>query len=176
MTRTDTQKKTIRTVVIAAVIVAVLGLGYAAFLALMPPNRRSMEAYYNRDVADLTVVAAFLAQYEADSVSLTAANISGEEVAVSVLAPGVTIQNTTVRDAVKRLLQEKGYRLIAKAGETVWFEKHYAFGTERGMAHCRSGAQKPAVPFLTAYEAMETENWTGWYYYEANYEKYRASH
>ena len=174
MTRTDTQKKTVRTVVIAAVIVAVLGLGYATFLALMPPDRRSMEAYFQRDVADLTVVAAFLGQYEADSVTLTADNVRGGEVAVSVLKPDVTIQNTAVRDAVLRLLQEKGYRLIAKEGDTVWFEKHDAFGTERGMAHCRDGTQKPGVPFLTAYEAMETENWTGWYYYEANYERSRA--
>lgn len=84
----------------------------------------------------------------------------------------VRIENTSVVNAVKFLIEGKTYEYISKRGNTIYFQMaHNSHGCSSGIAYSISKNEQPVVQFMTECIPLECPNW---YYYVADYNLWRT--
>ena len=84
----------------------------------------------------------------------------------------VEIENKEVENELVRILQEQDYIMIEKNGNTIHFQRwKRSTGYDCGVAYSINGEEKPTLPYLSKSEPLSTEKW---FYYEENYDKWKA--
>ena len=80
------------------------------------------------------------------------------------------IEDEAVIKSLNRIFGKRGYRVIGKNDNTIFFQEWAFLEKNRGIAYSINGEDKPVVEFLIKLEALSED---GWFYYEANYEEFR---
>lgn len=81
-----------------------------------------------------------------------------------------SIENAEVMASVKQLLNKRNYKKVIKDGDTVRFIRWTRLSDyEAGICYTPEGA--PKIEFLTTEKSLSVK---GWYYYEADYNKWRT--
>ena len=80
------------------------------------------------------------------------------------------IEGEAVIKTMNRLVRKRGYRVIGRNDNTIFFRKWDFFEKERGIAFSINGEDPPQIEFLVKLEALSEQSW---FYYEADYEEFR---
>jgi len=128
-----------------------------------------MERYFQRDEKHLKIVANYLENLDYLFIRIDKSNMKDGVMFTGANTRYQEIKDETVLKSLKVLLSVKGYIVIGKNQNTVFFRKWQFLGKDRGIALAFE-KEKLTVEFLVKTEPL-SEN--GWYYYEADYEEYR---
>lgn len=80
------------------------------------------------------------------------------------------IEDKTVIKALNYLFKIRGYHVVGRDGNTIFFQKYSVLGSDRGIAYSINGEDDPVVEFVVKLDKLEDD---GWFYYEADYEEFR---
>lgn len=163
-------KDNIRFVITVISIIVAVGLIWIAILSLVPPDRDKVEKYFERDKADFAIITEYIINTGYSYISINKSNIEKGMMFTGADTRNKKIEDEMVVKALDRLLKKRGYHVIGKNDNTVFFQKWAMLEEDRGIAYSINGEDKPSIEFLTKLEPL-SEN--GWYYYEADYNKWR---
>lgn len=79
------------------------------------------------------------------------------------------IENRYFIDTISELFNKRKYQVIAKNGNTIYFQLWANLDEARGVAYSIDGSE-PTLQFLTKSKKMDKENW---YYYEENFNEWK---
>ncbi len=79
------------------------------------------------------------------------------------------IENQYFIDTISELFNKRKYQVIAKNGNTIYFQLWANLDAGSGIAYSIDGS-KPTLQFLTKLEKIDKENW---YYYEENFNDWK---
>ena len=86
----------------------------------------------------------------------------------------VRIEDSSVADIVRVLLESQTYEYISKRGNTIYFPMGHNFHEcSSGIAFSINENRQPDVQFMTECISLEYQ---GWYYYVADYNLWRVEH
>ena len=86
----------------------------------------------------------------------------------------VKIEDSSVADAVRVLLESHAYKRICKNGSTIYFPMgHNTHECSSGIAFSINENRQPDVQYMTECISLEYQ---GWYYYVADYNLWRVEH
>jgi len=128
------------------------------------PDKDKMEKYFKRDKDDIVLIAEYFADSNSESFHLTDLNFHSTNY-------NKTINDEKVVKAFTQLFEKRGYSVISKNGNTIYFQK-WTRGADLGIgiAYSINGEDKPILDFLTKLEPLSEKNW---YFYEADYNEWR---
>jgi len=132
---------------------------------LSPSGKDKAERFFQRDKADLVLVADYFADRDYPVVRITSAD------GLVFAGYPMEIEDQVVRSAIERLFNKRGYKSIDKIGNTIIFHKWTRlmdFGS--GITYSMNGEDAPVLQFLTKLEPLSEK---GWYYYEEDYNEWR---
>jgi len=146
-------------------IAVVVGLAMSAIYSLKAPDKEKIEKYFKRDNADLVLIT----EYFMDSGYLEM-YIGKEELEDDIMSAGLNIrgmkiENEAVIKAINRLLKRRGYTVIGRYGNTVYFENGGMLARDRGIAYSISEEEPMSRNPIKSEPLSES----GWYYYEDDY-------
>ena len=162
-------KENIGWVIAIASIAVLVGLIWIAISSLTPPNMDKMEKYFNKDKADIVLVTDYFIESGYSEISINKLNYKKGFMFTSANRMA-EIEDEAVAKVIERLYKKRGYKVIGRYGNTIFFEKWAFLERDRGIAYSINGEDKPVLEFLVKLEPLSED---GWYYYEADYEEYR---
>ncbi len=131
-----------------------------------PPNLAEVEAQYEAHSADIQRITEFLSVSDHEDIYIS--DTSGTMLADM---ERVHIEDKDIVDAVRRLLDNGGYRHISKRGNTISLLQWTGLrDIGCGIACSIQKADTPEVEFVTELIPMYVD---GWYYYVSDYETWR---
>lgn len=157
-------------IIITAVIVGVAGIIWSALFSLFAPNKEKIEEYYEHDKDDLIIVADYLSNMKYPFVNIDESNLEDEVIFTGASTQYQPISDENALKSLKKLIDAEDYILIGKDHNTIFFQKWSFLEKDRGIAMSIDKDKSPAVEFIIKSEPLSE---AGWYYYEADYEKYR---
>lgn len=140
---------------------------------LPPPSEEKMERIFNRDQEDLVTIKNYFVDSEYSEIFINESSYikhpnmmdAGSQIG------DVEIKDADVLEAIKRLFEKHGYKIISKSGNTIEFcEWTRLADNSRGIAYSINGIDEPEIDFVTRLEPLDEE---GWYYYEADFNEWR---
>ena len=161
-------KFTVSSGILIFIVVAFAGLMWWAMYALTPPDKNRMQRYFHRDRESIETVVKYLEESGYYKVQFHKTMGRGEKLAD---LERLSITDKAVTKAVDRLLRRRRYRIIVMNGNTIYFDKWSMGGKNYGIAYSINGTDKPRVPFPINIEPLSED---GWYYYEEDYNEWRA--
>ena len=129
-----------------------------------------MEKYFQQDKDNLSVIVDYLSNLEYAYVSIDKFSVENRVMFTGANTRYQEIDNKTVLESLKKLLNNGKYNVVGKNGNTVFFQKWSFLEKDRGIAVSVNKEDLPLVEFLINSEHLSE---IGWYYYEADYEEYR---
>ena len=135
-----------------------------------PPDKEKMEEYFTQDKDDLIIIADYLISLDYPSVWINKSRVKNGIMFTGAATREKKIEDKTVLESLKRILNDKNYIRLGKDEDTIFFEKWNYIEKVRGFAFPINNEDSPCVEYLAKSEPL-SEN--GWYYYESDYEKVR---
>lgn len=164
-------KKNIGFIISVASIAAVVGGICIAICSLTPPDEDKMEEYFKRDKNDFAVITEYLADSSYSYITINKSDSQRGTMFTGADTQYEKIEDEAVIDALNRLFRDRGYRLVGRDNDTIFFQKWAHFEKERGIAYLLNGEDKPVIEFMVKAEMLSEE---GWFYYETDYEEFRS--
>ena len=129
-----------------------------------------MEKIFIADRELLITVAQYLESSEYPEIYITKENMNDGK--ISIAGERAKIDNNEAIKAISTL-RKCGYNYISKRKEVIYFTRVSRFENDRGMAYTINGSvpDNTSIQFLINTEPLPEPNW---YYYEADYEKWRS--
>lgn len=151
-------------------ITVIVGVIWIAISSLAQPDRDKMGKYLERDKADFAIIIEYFVNSDYSYI-----NIDKSDLKKGVMFTGANTRDEEIEDeavikSLNRLLGKRGYRVIGRNDNTIFFQKWAFLEKDCGIAYSINGEDKPIVEFLIKLEELSED---GWYYYEADYEEYR---
>lgn len=143
-------------------ILAGLLIGGIFFPALSP---EFAEKNYQKDKESLLLVCNYFIDSKYDNIYVPFSLESGM---ISISGQHVKIENMEVSQAIDTL-KRKGYSVIGKKANTIYFQIWSNLDAGRGIAYSLDGEQI-TLQFLTKSEPLSEENW---YYYEEDFNEWK---
>lgn len=164
------RKRVNLTIVIVFFIVFIVGIVWTILSFLIPPNKDKMEKFYQREKEDLIIISEYLNGLNYSFISIDKRGIEDGVMFTGAYTRYQKIDDEIVLQALKRMLNTKKCVVIGKNHNTVFFQKWQFLDKDRGIAVSINEEEQIWVEFLIKSEPLSE---IGWYYYEADYEKWR---
>ena len=91
--------------------------------SLLPPNKEKMEKYFQQDKDNLSVIVDYLSNLEYAYVSIDKFSVENRVMFTGANTRYQEIDNKTVLESLKKLLNNGKYNVVGKNGNTVFFQK-----------------------------------------------------
>lgn len=156
---------TISAVTILCILFNLLGGLFIGGFFFRPINKEGMEKNFQKDGKYIFTVNEYLVNSKYDDIYISSTMESGE---MSNAGTPVKIDDVEVVTAINTLKQ-RGYSVIGKDGNTIYFQRWSNLDNGRGIAYSING-KEPTLQFLTKSEPLTEPNW---YYYEEDYNEWR---
>jgi len=154
-------KKNIKYIVLTIFSIAILPISlWLVAFNIDTAGKDNAEKYFNKDKEDIILITDYLVNSSSKSISIYDTDI-------------ITIKDEEVKEAFYRLFEKK-YYAINKNNNTIEFmiwSRGMDFGS--GITYSINKIDYPSIEYLTKLEPLSEE---GWYYYEADYSKWRIQH
>lgn len=151
-------------------IVIVVGALCFFILSFLPPDKDKMAEYFARDKNELILVAQYFENIDYSYIYIDKSRCEKGMMFTGPYTRDKEIEDTTVIKVLKDLLKNRGYHVVGRDGNTVFFQKYSVLGSERGITYSINGEDDPVVEFVVKLDKLEDD---GWFYYEADYEEFR---
>ena len=157
---------------------------------MAPPwqGMKQMEKDFQQNEELITSVKNYLAESEYNYISITDSMARGQMFVNIAGQSYAKIDNEEIIDAIRQL-KKHGYSSISKRANVISFVRWTGFDVSKGVAYSVDGVEQNygidpkihpygspempvAITFLTKLEPMSED---GWYYYEADYNKWRVN-
>ena len=162
--------KIINVIVITLLIALIVGIPWIATSMLTPPDKEEMEKCFQQDKDELIIIVDYLSNLDYSFISIDRNSLKNGVMFTGASTRYQIIDDKTALDSLKKLLNTRKYIVIGKNENTVFFQKWNFLEKDRGIAVPTVKEDPPFVEFITKSEDLSE---IGWYYYEADYEKYR---
>lgn len=131
---------------------------------LYRPDKDKMEKYFVRDKEDIILITDYFSNSDYSLIIFNHPNINAN-------FDRLKIDDDLVLEAIVRLLNERGYSVIGKEQNTIFFQK-WRSGADLsiGIAYSINDNDEPMLPHLTKLESLSE---SGWYFYEENFGEWR---
>lgn len=163
-------KKNLGFILAIVFIVGIVGSTCFVILSFLPPDKGRMAQYFERDKNELLLAAEYYENSDYSYIYIDKSRLEKDMMFTGPYTRDQEIEDKTVMKALNDLFKNRGYHVVGRDGNTVFFQKYSALGRDRGIAYSINGEDDPAVEFVVRLDKLEDD---GWFYYEANYEEFR---
>lgn len=163
-------KKNLGLVLAIVFIVGIVGSTCFVILSFLPPDKDKMAQYFERDKNELLLAAEYFENSDYSYIYIDKSRCEKGLMFTGPYTRGKEIEDKTVMKALNYLFKNRGYHVVGRDGNTVFFQKYSVLGSDRGIAYSINGEDDPAVEFVVRLDKLGDD---GWFYYEANYEEFR---
>lgn len=133
-----------------------------------PPKREAVESHFWDNWPEIQTIVDFMVDSGYEDVYIMDA--SGE---ITADLEKITLTDETVLEAISALISDGNYYSISKSGNTIHFVQWWGIkDINCGVAYSINHTDPPEVQFCTTLTPLIEP---GWYYYVADYEKWRSS-
>lgn len=134
----------------------------------IPPKREAVESHFWDNWSEIQTVVDYMVDSGYEDFYIMDA--SGEATAD---LEKITITDESVLDAISALISDGNYYSISKSGNTIHFVQWWGIkDINCGVAYSINHTDPPEVQFCTTLDPLIEP---GWYYYVADYNKWRSS-
>lgn len=159
-----------RGIIVCLVIAVVFGITWYVNYAWGRPNQERMEQELQQSQRHLQTVADYFGTLEYSYISVDKTNIKDGVMFTGAVTGVQKIEDVSVCESLQWLLNQRKFLVIGKNQNTVYFQKWRFMEKDRGIAVSCAKEQVLFVEFLVQSAPLSEEDW---YYYEADYEKYK---
>lgn len=165
-------KKAISTIVFISVSIVLLKLlltlvgGSLIGGAFSPAfNKKSMEKDFQKNKEAIVVVKDYMANSNYNELYISPSMTNGK---ISISGETTKITDTNVVKAINKL-KSRGYHVIVKDNNTIYFQRWSNLDNGRGIAYSITD-DLPELQFLTKLEPLSEVHW---YYYEEDFNEWK---
>lgn len=131
------------------------------------PDKEKMEKYFKRDRDDIIIIVDYFSNNSSSSIIFNHPNIKAN-------TDRFKVDDDIVLEAINILLNERGYSVIGKRENTIYFQK-WTRGANLGIgiSYSINKEDKPIIDHITKLEPLSE---SGWYFYEEDFEEWKLNH
>ncbi len=156
--------------IVVFLIIVLLAMTWIAISLIAAPDENKMEEYFKQDKTDLVLITEYFVNSDYQYIYINKSHLNKGTMFTGANTRDIKIEDSSVIKALNRLLKKRGYNIIGKDNNTIYFEKWFMFEESRGITYSINEANKPIIEFLTKVKPFFED---GWYYYEADYNEWR---